>query len=210
MAQGHFGGLVLRLHRRSDPEHLDSLCRRLADLAVGVVAGGAHPVASGLRVIAREVRDMPRFEQDRRIGRGERQGLADRRLRRRRIVLADRQGSREIPVKGVVRNASGRLPSLWLGRSRGRPEPRRRGRGQGALPALLRLESRKRKRLVEIEGGFSRLIGCDPQIASRCVQLRGRDPCRATPWRLRRSPVPRFRDRRPSPQRALGRPTHRW
>ena len=116
---------------------------------------------------------MPRLEQDRRIGRGESEGLADRRLRRRRIVLADRQGSREIPIKGVVRNGLGGLLSPGTGGHEIALSLGCTSAVKERFTALLRLEFRQRKRLVEIEGGFSRLVGGDPKIASRCVQLRG-------------------------------------
>ena len=116
-----------RFHDRRYPEQLLRLRGGLADGTVGVARRGAPPVIAGLFVVAEEVRDMARLEQDRRVGRSERQCLADRGLSARPVLLADREGSGEVPVEGIVGDRRRRFGSeIRLGSVRGSSQPRRK------------------------------------------------------------------------------------
>ena len=108
---------------------------------------------------------MAGLKQDRRVRGRQRQCLANRGSGSHEILLAHRERGREVPVEGIVGD---RLAGLGHARAGGLEIVLRLG-GAGAVeqgfPTLLGLQPGQGERPVEIERGFARLVGGDPQIA---------------------------------------------
>src|SRR5437868_1500226 len=159
--------------RRGYPEHFNGLGGGLAGRAVGILFSRALPVGSSGIIVAVEVRDVASLEQDRRVGRGERQRLCDRRCRCTVIAFADREGRGEVPIERIAGDGRRGLVGPRSGGLEVALRFRRAGSVEQGLAALPGLEAGKSKRPIEIERGLAGLVRSDPQIAGRGVHAGG-------------------------------------
>ncbi|QAY77002.1 DUF1311 domain-containing protein [Sphingosinicella sp. BN140058] len=156
--------------------------RRRSGLArVGIRRRAHRPREQSLRrlQLARDARDVARFEQDRRFARGELDRLGDILLRARQIVLAPRQGGGEIPGERIGGDQLQALVDVDAGADKITRLHGGTGTIEMHLAAQLggkgRAGERRVQRLARIDalaGGEPGVAGLRPEI--RAAQILGR------------------------------------